>query len=393
MNVLLNPDFELIFRREQDDGDELFFKDRLRGNLLRLSAIEYEIIAYFSEQNSYEQVVRHYAQEFDIDTGFVVQLTNKALETKLLVDDNYQQEKLRRQYTGNQIVNNILSYYLYQLNPLLRRLHLAVVPEFKGNFRFFKLFSVDFTASGFNRLIGRRGVQQGLMAATALLLLGLVAAVAHLLAGISWSEVAAAVAYPGGGWVVPLLVLGTVITSLLHECGHLVVYRRFGGQTSQMGLALLLTVFPAVYVTMDSLYLWDSKRQRFLVTIAGVVVDAVVVAGLLVFLLTRAHGPGAFYAAVLLYITVVRTVTNLNPFIPGTDGYFILADVLGRSALYQECFDASKKCLARVLRGGPAVSGAHVLGLAYIVASVCCISFYYLLFAVALFTPLFLRLL
>jgi hypothetical protein len=110
------------------------------------------------------------------------------------------------------------------------------------------------------------------------------------------------------------------------------LYRKHGGQTSEMGLALVLGFLPFIYVSTNSLYLWDNKRTRMLVTAAGILVDLVLTLAVLLLYLNLP----SFIALFFLYFLLIRIAFNIMPFIPATDGYFLLTEIVSNPSLFSD---------------------------------------------------------
>lgn len=113
----------------------------------------------------------------------------------------------------------------------------------------------------------------------------------------------------------------------LHELGHALAVRRFGGTVHEVGLSLMLLT-PAPYVDASAANAFPSARQRALVSAAGIVVE-LGIAALAVFAWTIL-APGLLRDAasvVLLICTISTFLFNANPLMR-LDGYYLLSDAL-----------------------------------------------------------------
>jgi len=75
-----------------------------------------------------------------------------------------------------------------------------------------------------------------------------------------------------------LLYLGLVIIKSLHEFGHALVCRRFGGEVHTMGV-MLLVFTPLPYMDATSSWSFRSRWKRALVGAAGMITEILVAAG------------------------------------------------------------------------------------------------------------------
>ncbi len=111
----------------------------------------------------------------------------------------------------------------------------------------------------------------------------------------------------------------------LHELGHALAVRRFGGEVHDVGLGLMLLV-PAPYVDASAAAAFTRRWQRAAVGAAGVMVETSLAAvALCVWLATQ---PGAVHHAAFLvmFVGVASTLLfNANPLLR-FDGYHVLCD-------------------------------------------------------------------
>ena len=124
-----------------------------------------------------------------------------------------------------------------------------------------------------------------------------------------------------------LLYVGLVVIKGLHEFGHAIVCKRFGGEVHTMGL-MLLVFTPLPYMDATSSWSFRSRWHRALVGAAGMIVE-VFVAALAAFLWAYT-GPGTLHnlAYNMMFIASVSTLLfNGNPLLR-FDGYYILSDLL-----------------------------------------------------------------
>jgi putative peptide zinc metalloprotease protein len=124
-----------------------------------------------------------------------------------------------------------------------------------------------------------------------------------------------------------LLWLCFPVVKALHELGHAVVTKAFGGEVHDMGV-MLLVLTPVPYVDASSAWAFRDKRQRMAVGAAGMLVELFLAALALGAWLAAEPGTVRAIAYNVIFIAGVSTVVfNANPLLR-YDGYYILSDYL-----------------------------------------------------------------
>ena len=126
-----------------------------------------------------------------------------------------------------------------------------------------------------------------------------------------------------------LVLLGCiyVVVKLLHELGHGLTTRHFGGEVHEAGITLLVLV-PVPYVDASASTSFRRKRHRILVSAAGMMAE-LFVASIAAFVWVTVE-PGLVRAAafdVMLIAGVSTLVFNGNPLLR-FDSYYILEDLV-----------------------------------------------------------------
>jgi putative peptide zinc metalloprotease protein len=117
------------------------------------------------------------------------------------------------------------------------------------------------------------------------------------------------------------------LVKTLHELGHALAVRRFGGAVHEVGLSLMFLT-PAPYVDASAANAFPSSRRRALVSAAGILVELGLAALAVGVWSLVAPGLVRDAAAVVILICTVSTlVFNANPLVR-LDGYHLLCDVL-----------------------------------------------------------------
>jgi putative peptide zinc metalloprotease protein len=117
------------------------------------------------------------------------------------------------------------------------------------------------------------------------------------------------------------------LVKLLHELGHGLAVRRYGGEVHEMGVSLVFLT-PAPYVDAAAAGAFASARQRLVVSAAGIVVEL----GLACLALAAwiALSPGLVRDTMLVVVLICSVSTllfNANPLVR-FDGYHALCDAL-----------------------------------------------------------------
>ena len=181
----------------------------------------------------------------------------------------------------------------------------------------------------------------------ALVLLGL------LLAGAHWSELHA---YAQDRLLdtssLALAWLCFPLVKALHELGHALAVRRWGGEVHEFGIGLMLLV-PAPYVDASASSQFRRRRERAAVAAAGILVETGLAALALLFWLSAQPGFARDIAFVVLMIGSVSTlVFNANPLLR-FDGYHVLCDALDLRNLAPRSHAWWSAALRRMALGAP----------------------------------------
>ncbi len=133
-----------------------------------------------------------------------------------------------------------------------------------------------------------------------------------------------------------------------HELGHAYAATRYGCRVTVMGVAFLV-MFPVLYTDTTDSWKLTSRRQRLVITGAGVGVELTVAAittMLWVFLPESNLRDAAFFLATSSWL--ISIAVNLNPLMR-FDGYHFLSDLIPIQNLQQRSFALGKWRLREVL--------------------------------------------
>jgi putative peptide zinc metalloprotease protein len=126
-----------------------------------------------------------------------------------------------------------------------------------------------------------------------------------------------------------------IATKAIHELGHGLICKRFGGVVPEIGI-MLLVMFPAPFVDATSSWSFSDKWKRLLVAAAGMLVELGIAGGAA--LIWMSASPGSLTQQLAYNVVFLASVTtilfNANPLLR-FDGYYMLSDVMEIPNLYE----------------------------------------------------------
>ena len=141
------------------------------------------------------------------------------------------------------------------------------------------------------------------------------------------------------------LALVMAVTKVIHEFGHGMACKRFGGQCHEMGV-MLLVLTPCLYCNVSDSWTLPSKWKRALIAAAGMYFE-LVIAAIAVFVWWFSQ-PGMINQLALnvVFVSSVSTILfNGNPLLR-YDGYYILSDLMEIPNLRQKATTILQRQLA-----------------------------------------------
>ncbi|MCP4410662.1 MAG: HlyD family efflux transporter periplasmic adaptor subunit [Gammaproteobacteria bacterium] len=130
-----------------------------------------------------------------------------------------------------------------------------------------------------------------------------------------------------------LMALLYVIVKLVHEFGHALTVKMWGGEVHEMGITLLV-LMPVPYVDASAAWAFRDKHKRVLVGAVGILAELFLAAlALLVWLIVE---PGLVRDAALNVVMIGSVSTllfNANPLLR-FDGYYVFQDLAEIPNLY-----------------------------------------------------------
>ena len=142
------------------------------------------------------------------------------------------------------------------------------------------------------------------------------------------------------------LAVALAFTKVLHEFGHALTCRHFGGECHEMGV-MLLVFTPCLYCNVTDSWMLRNRWQRITISGAGILVEIMLASVAAV--LWWYSRPGLFNS-ICLNIMVVCAVGTLllngNPLLR-YDGYFILSDLIEAPNLWSDSRTVVRRAFSR----------------------------------------------
>jgi putative peptide zinc metalloprotease protein len=149
-------------------------------------------------------------------------------------------------------------------------------------------------------------------------------------------------------WFVLAIVMGTV--KVLHEFGHGLSCKHFGGECHELG-AMLLVFTPALYCNVSDSWMLPNKWARAAIGAAGMYVELVLASIATFVWWFSSPGMVNHIALSVMFICSVSTVVfNGNPLLR-FDGYYILMDLLEIPNLQQKAKEVLKRFMIDLCLG------------------------------------------
>jgi putative peptide zinc metalloprotease protein len=146
------------------------------------------------------------------------------------------------------------------------------------------------------------------------------------------------------------LFAAIALIKVLHEFGHALACRHFGGRCHELGF-MLLVFTPCMYCNVSDAWLLPSKWHRAAIGAAGIAVELVVAAAC-TFLWWYSE-PGVLHSlslSAMMIASLGTALINGNPLMR-YDGYFILSDLLDVPNLRQQATSCFRRLAARWVLG------------------------------------------
>lgn len=150
-----------------------------------------------------------------------------------------------------------------------------------------------------------------------------------------------------------ILTLGLIFIGLriVHELGHAVSCKAFGGRSTEIGVILIAYVLPLPYCEASSAWRFPRLWPRVCVSLAGVLAETVIAAVAAIYWAVGSDPLATSVAYQIMLVSGVSTFFfNLNPLLR-YDGYYILSDLTGTPNLTQRSREMLKHLFLRYAFG------------------------------------------
>ncbi len=161
--------------------------------------------------------------------------------------------------------------------------------------------------------------------------------------------------FAADNWV--FLGITMACVKILHEFGHGLSCKKFGGECHEMGL-MLLVFTPCLYCNVSDSWMLRNKWQRVFIGAAGMYIELILASFATFLWWFSTPGMFNFLCLSVMFICSVSTVVfNGNPLLR-FDGYYILMDILEIPNLRQKSTEVLKRwfqstCLGLELQDNP----------------------------------------
>ena len=298
-----------------DDNNKLILKIGNSDKLIKLSKIEFEIIENFIKYKDKDVVINNFVKIIKIDNITLNLLIDKAIENKIIID-NYP--------------NKPFSF----LNI-----------KFKRNKRIFEILDLDFTSTIFEKLIEKRfflnSVLFLIIIYSFVLIFEITREPLNFRDHYNKTLYAVPISFTS---LISFIYFSSFSSIFFHEVGHYFFYKYFRGKTSMFGFGLLFFFLPVFYNRIIISFI-KKRNEKILVNLGGIIFDFIFFLSLIVF--TKYFYEKLPILSFLCYTSMIsiciRSVFNLNVFLPNTDGYFILSDVINKPNLFEYSIQKTKE--------------------------------------------------
>ncbi|TWU03605.1 site-2 protease family protein [Neorhodopirellula pilleata] len=138
-----------------------------------------------------------------------------------------------------------------------------------------------------------------------------------------------------------------VLLKSLHELGHALACRHFGGECHEVGVMLLVLV-PCLYCDVSDAWKLESRFARIMISSAGMIVELICAAlAAIVWMITEPSPIQSVAFSIMLVGSLGTVLINGNPLLR-YDGYYILSDWVGIPNLAQQSQEAVHSLVRRV---------------------------------------------
>ena len=150
----------------------------------------------------------------------------------------------------------------------------------------------------------------------------------------------------------PILLLSVLFVRIIHEFGHGLTCRHYGGECHELGV-LFVGFMPLLYCDVSDSWLQQHRRKRMLVSAAGIATELLLAAVFAMLWTISRQGFLHTFSLNVMFVSSLNTIlVNGNPLLK-YDGYYVLSDWLGIPNLAGESKAAATAVFDRIVLGLP----------------------------------------
>lgn len=154
-----------------------------------------------------------------------------------------------------------------------------------------------------------------------------------------------------------------IVLRIIHELGHAVACKAFGGRSTEIGVILIAYVLPLPYCDASSAWLFPRIWPRVCVSLGGIFAETVLAALAAIYWVLGSDPVWTSIAYQVMLVSGVSTLLfNLNPLLR-YDGYYILSDLAGVPNLTQRSREMLKYLMERYAFGLKGARGPSIRSL------------------------------
>ncbi|MFL0161500.1 hypothetical protein [Aquirufa salirivi] len=384
MNYIFNPDYKLIYAKESTE--ELYFKHTWKDTLIQISQCEWNILSHLVKNQDENKTLIYLMQSYDADRSILNQLIQYSLETELILfEDALEAHQKQKSLFQNQSLSN----WKLVISQLLSYVSIPIEFIGRGNLRFYKVAKIPLEKTWMESW-AKKQIAQKLFQILVILLM--IIGIGQIIYNPQFIKQWQDFEFINSPILLPFLISGLLVSTFLHEFAHYLIYLKHGGLVADLGFSFVLGFIPFVHINTNSLHFWDNQRHRVEVIFAGIFLDMSLVLGINILMDWEMEKIWLSHWQFLQCFIAFRIIFNAIPFIPGTDGYFLLSEYLHEPALFHEASRSIKKFKSALFQlNVNTLKPKDYLFVGYILMSYCFISAYYCLMALWIILPYFIR--
>jgi putative peptide zinc metalloprotease protein len=314
---------DLIIRHQQYGPDENFIvvKDPISKQYYKLPPVQWDLFALFDGQHTEQDIIAEYNEKYPagVINEEVIETTKHDLKTAGLLDVSSTERNLM-------LMERIRSERKVRLRS-----------KDKWTFEYMILWSFDP-----DKLLDRMIPKIRFLWTKTFLVISLMAILGMLTINVIrwdefWQGTLAIYSFRDKTfWDVLVFIFFMTMPLSIHEFGHALTMKRYGGECHQVGF-MLFYLSPAFFADAADAYLLEKRSERIWFSLAGVYSEALLccIATYVWFFTPPGTAVHDFAFLIFLFSGITGFLMNLNPLVR-LDGYYILADLVGIDELREE---------------------------------------------------------